>query len=87
VSVPWDRGIAIDDNASALRLFHGWNTPFVDGRKVKLHMPPNVPVKDFWAVTLYDTQTRSMLQTSQKFPTVGSETKGIEKNADGSYDV
>lgn len=39
------------------------------------------------AVTLYDTQTRSQLQTSQKFPTVGSQTKGIEKNADGSYDI
>jgi hypothetical protein len=50
-------------------------------------LPPNVPVNDFWAVTLYDTQTRSQLQTSQKFPTVGSQTKGIEKNADGSYDV
>jgi hypothetical protein len=59
-----------------------------DGSKTyKLHLPPNVPVNDFWAVTMYDTQTRSQLQTSQKFPTVGSQTKGIEKNADGSYDI
>jgi len=61
--------------------------PF-DGSKVyRLHLPPNVPVKDFWAVTLYDTQTRSQLQTSQKFPTVGSQDKGLKKNADGSYDI
>lgn len=60
----------------------------LDGSKsYKLHLPPNVPVNDFWAVTLYDTQTRSQLQTSQKFPTIGSQTKGMKKNADGSYDL
>jgi hypothetical protein len=59
-----------------------------DGAKTyKLHLPPNVPVNDFWAVTIYDTQTRSLLQTSQTFPTVGSQDKGFEKNADGSFDI
>ena len=59
-----------------------------DGSKTyKLHLPPNVPVNNFWAVTMYDTQTRSMLQTSQPFPSVGSQSKGFRKNADGSYDV
>jgi hypothetical protein len=59
-----------------------------DGSKTyKLHLSPNVPVNNFWAVTIYDTQTRSMLQTSQSFPTVGSQSKGFQKNADGSYDV
>ena len=59
-----------------------------DGSKTyKLHLPPNVPVNDFWALTMYDTQTRSMLQTSQPFPTVGSQSKGIQKNSDGSFDV
>lgn len=60
----------------------------LDGAKTyRLHLPPNVPVHDFWAVTVYDTQTRSQLQTSQKFPTVGSQTEGMQQNADGSYDV
>jgi hypothetical protein len=59
-----------------------------DGAKTyKLHLPPKVPVNDFWAVTMYDTQTRSQLQTGQRFPTVGSQSKGIEKNADGSFDI
>jgi hypothetical protein len=61
--------------------------PFDGSKTYKLHLPPNVPVNNFWAVTIYDTQTRSMLQTDQRFPTVGSQTKGIEKNADGSFDV
>ena len=64
------------------------NQQAFDGSKTyKLHLPPNVPVNDFWAVTLYDTQTRSQLQTSQKFPTVGSQSEDIKKNADGSYDL
>ncbi len=60
----------------------------LDGSKTyKLHLPPNPPVKDFWALTLYDTQTRSQLQTDQQFPTLGSQTKGVKKNPDGSYDI
>jgi hypothetical protein len=61
--------------------------PFDGAKTYKLHLPPNVPVNNFWAVTLYDTQTRTQLQTSQLFPTVGSQSKGMKKNADGSYDV
>lgn len=61
--------------------------PFDGSKTYKLHLPPNVPAKDFWAVTIYDTQTRSMLQTDQAFPSVGSQSKGIKKNADGSYDL
>jgi hypothetical protein len=61
--------------------------PFDGSKTYKLHLPPNVPVNNFWAVTIYDTQTRSMLQTDQRFPTVGSQTKGIEKNPDGSFDI
>jgi hypothetical protein len=60
----------------------------LDGSKTySLHMPPNIPAKDFWSFTLYDNQTRSMLQTDQQSPAVGSLTKGLQVNSDGSVDV
>ena len=64
------------------------NGDTLDGSKTyKLHLPADVPVNDFWAVTMYDTQTRSQLQTDQQFPTLGSQDKGLETNDDGSYDI
>jgi len=61
--------------------------PFDGARTYRLRIPANPPAKDFWALTLYDTQTRSMLQTSQSFPTVGGQTRGLKQNEDGSYDI
>jgi hypothetical protein len=61
--------------------------PFDGGKNYRLHLPPNVPVKDFWSVILYDSQTRSMLQTDQDWPAVSSQTRGFLVNADGSVDV
>ena len=59
----------------------------LDGNKTyKIHLPPNVPAKDFWSFTLYDNQTRSMLQTDQRFPAVDSLGK-VKVNDDGSYDI
>ncbi|OSP53951.1 DUF1254 domain-containing protein [Pseudoruegeria sp. SK021] len=71
----------------ALALLDATQQPFDGSKTYKLHLPKDVPVNDFWALTLYDTQTRSQLQTSQSFPTVGSQTKGMTQNTDGSYDI
>jgi len=60
---------------------------FDGGKAYKLHIPANVPVNNFWAVTIYDSQTRSMLQTDQQFPTVGSQSEGFKQNDDDSFDV
>lgn len=60
---------------------------FDGGKNYKLNIPANPPVKNFWSLVLYDGQTRSMLQTDEQFPSIGSQQKGVEKNADGSVDV
>ena len=57
------------------------------GLTYRVHLPPDVPAKDFWSFTLYDNQTRSMLQTDQRFPGLDNLGEGLRQNADGSYDV
>jgi len=60
----------------------------LDGSKTyKIHLPPNVPAKDFWSFTLYDNQTRAMLQTDQRFPGLDNNKEGLKSNKDGSYDI
>ena len=59
-----------------------------DGSKTyKLHILPDVPAANFWDVTIYDMQTRSLLQTDQPFPGVTSKDKAVIQNADGSFDI
>ncbi len=61
---------------------------YLDGaRSYRLHLPPDVPAKDFWSVLVYDPQTRSMLQTDQRFPSVSSQKEDLVVNDDGSVDV
>jgi hypothetical protein len=57
------------------------------GKTYKLHVPPDVPAKTFWSIVVYDTQTRSELQTDARFPSLGSQSPDIKKNDDGSYDL
>ena len=61
--------------------------PLDGGKNYKLHLPPNIPVANFWSVILYDSQTRSMLQTDQHWPAVSSQTQGLQVNPDSSVDI
>jgi hypothetical protein len=71
-----------------LNAFCDKNGRYLDGSKnYKLHVLPDVPVKNFWAVTAYDPTTRSLLDAGGNInKSVGSRT-GPEVNADGSVDV
>jgi hypothetical protein len=61
---------------------------YLNGAKnYRLHLPPNIPAKDFWSLLVYDPQTRSMLQTDQQFPSCSSLKKDIMINPDTSVDI
>jgi hypothetical protein len=60
---------------------------FDGGRSYRLTLPADIPQSRFWSVCLYDRQTRSMLQTGQRFPSVGSQSGTVETNADGTTDI
>ena len=53
----------------------------------KLTLPPNLPQERFWSTTIYDNQTRSMIQTDQRYPRAGSQSfpsPAAEANKDGT---
>jgi len=56
-------------------------------KNYKLNIPANVPAKNFWSIVVYDPQTRSQLQTSQKFPSKNNKKAGLVENKDGSVDL
>jgi hypothetical protein len=64
---------------------------YFDGAKTyKVRLPKDVPAVNFWSLTVYDNQTRSMLDTPQRFPRAGSQSypsPAAEPDADGSTTV
>jgi len=63
---------------------------FEGAKTYKVTLPPNIPAAAFWSLIVYDNQTRSMLQTPQRFPRAGSQTyptPAAVANADGSTTV
>lgn len=67
---------------------HDKDGKFLDGSKTyKLRLPPNVPVNNFWSLLVYDPQTRSMLQTDQRLPSLSSLREELVINQDSSIDI
>ena len=61
---------------------------FFDGGKTyKVTLPAPVPVGQFWSFVVYDSQTRSILETDQKLGGLDSNDKNVKPNADGSYTI
>jgi hypothetical protein len=63
---------------------------FDGGKTYKVTLPKGIPEERFWSLTLYDNQTRSMLDTPQRYPRAGSQSfpsPAAEASADGSTTV
>ena len=60
----------------------------LDGSETyRLHVPADVPAKDFWSITLYDPISRSLLQGTGSDDVTIDSNKELIQNADGSYDL
>lgn len=60
---------------------------FAGAKTYRLHLPGPIPARDFWSVIVYDPQTRSLLQTDQRFPSLSSQQPDLTVNPDGSVDI
>jgi hypothetical protein len=59
-----------------------------DGSKTyRVRLPKDIPAARFWSLNVYDNQTRSLLQTDQRYPRAGSQeypSPAATAGADGS---
>jgi hypothetical protein len=64
---------------------------YLDGAKTyKVTLPKDIPAVNFWSLTVYDNQTRSMLDTPQRYPRAGSQSfpsPAAEADGDGATTV
>jgi hypothetical protein len=67
-------------------LFDSEGQPLRGENTYRLHVPANVPVSQFWALTVYNGETQALFLNSTR-PSVGSLSEGMRKNADGSVDL
>jgi len=76
----------VNDGSQYLVTYMDASGAYLDGaNSYKLNVPAKIPAKD-WSVTVYDSESRSMLQNGTTFPAVGSYTKP-EANPDGSINL
>jgi hypothetical protein len=69
-------------------LYGSWRNGFVGAKTYRLHVEPDPPAKNFWAVDVYDTQTRSLIQVESTIhPALASNSGTLQANDDGSYDL
>ena len=56
------------------------------GKNYKFTVPAKAPVKNFWSVIVYDLETGAFVPEMER-DGIASTTKGIQENADGSFDL
>jgi len=59
---------------------------FEGASSYRLTVPPNVPVKQYWSVTVYDRETHALVKNMDR-ASRASNAKDVVANADGSVDV
>jgi hypothetical protein len=61
--------------------------PLEGDKNYKLHLPCDIPARNYWSVILYDSQTRLIIKNVEKWPSINSNCKKTLKNQDGSVDL
>lgn len=56
------------------------------GSQYRLHVPNDVPAKNFWSLTVYHNETRYLIQSETKLANKSSRIEHV-KNTDGSVDL
>jgi hypothetical protein len=59
---------------------------FDGGKTYRLTVPANAPVNQYWSATVYDRATHGLIRNLSRSGR-GSQSPGLQKNADGSVDV
>jgi hypothetical protein len=61
--------------------------PLEGDKNYKLHLQANIPVRNFWSVIVYDSQTKLMIRSNQPWPSVHSNSKKLVVEQDGSIAI
>jgi hypothetical protein len=60
--------------------------PFDGGNNYRVRVPARAPVSLYWSATVYDRDTHGLIR-DQKWSSRGSNSQGLQMNADGSVDI
>ena len=60
--------------------------PLDGGMHYRLNVPPNVPVTQYWSMTVYNRATHAFIRNA-RWVGRSSQTPGLKKNPDGSVDI
>jgi len=71
-----------------LSTYTGTDGEWLDGgRQYRLRVPADPPAKLFWSATVYDAETRCLIDNEQARGDRGSRDADLARNDDGSVDV
>jgi len=62
------------------------NDQLTGDKTYRLHVPPNVPAKQYWSATVYDCDTAGFIREAQVI-SLDSFNQKTKKNSDGSVDI